>query len=179
MSDKPDSIRSSRLTKSVHFAPLPDEPGMSQVSAAGAQSADTGTRNFQSGQFGSIPPHSRSSTWPSSATIEGPSMTNATSERYTVGSKRGADTEGTETTAPKRRYTGCGPPPSSPGRSAYQGPVVDGETAAQFSDRMHEDWENRVSKFTSHGHLSVTSDQASGVTDEYWAVKAKYDARAE
>ena len=177
MSDKPDSIRSSRLTKSVHFAPLPDEPGMSQVSAAGAQSADTGTRNFQSGQFGSIPPHSRSSTWPSSATIEGPSMTNATSERYTVGSKRGADTEGTETTAPKRRYTGSGPPPTSPGRSAYQGPVVDGETAAQFSDRMHEDWRKSVGKCTTRGNPFEEGDEHTGDPYDYWTVKAKYDAR--
>jgi len=168
MSDKPDSIRSSRLTKSVHFAPLPDEPGMSLVSDAGEQSATTGTRRgFHGGQFGSTVPRSRSPTWPSSAHTYDPANAAATSERYTVGSKRGADTEGTETTAPKRRSTGSGPPsvPSGPGGSAYQGPVVDGETAAQFENRMRQDFERQV------------SISASNATGDYWDDKAQYDAR--
>jgi len=168
MSESHVSRRSSRLPKSVRFAALPDEPVSSQASEAGEQSATTGTgRGFHGGQFGSTVPRSRSPTWPSSAHTYDPANAADTSESGTAGGKRRAKFDGAETTAPKRRSTGSGPPsvPSGPGGSAYQGPVVDGETAAQFENRMRQDFERQV------------SISASNATGDYWDDKAQYDAR--
>ena len=172
MSDKPDSIESSKPSKSGHDTRLHSKAWSRQLSNADVRSAATGIAGgLFGGPFGSISPQSQSPAWPSSAYPYGFTDTAATSRSGTAGRKRRPDVEGTEATVvPKRRSgtrpsTGSGQPPYDTDRQADHEPKMEGETATQSIDRMRRPSEGEVSKPTSHRDPSEEGDEISGVTD--------------